>query len=153
MIEKRARTPPAAYNVVRSVCDAVGARCHVAVYGDGWAMRAFGASVRQFGPVKCYAFIRESGIVGATLVSMLMMHEAAKLVVCPDSFGLHAAAAFDVPTLALWNLDPAATGDDGDPIPAPGTRMGTYSRAEVVDMQPGGARDRAIEGFVREVLG
>ena len=71
----------------------------------------------------------------------------ARGVMTPDSFALHAAAAFDTPTLALWasgrEMTDAATADGlaadpitgilSRPIPPPVARMGTYRRCGVTE--------------------
>ena len=71
----------------------------------------------------------------------------ARGVMTPDSFALHAAAAFDTPTLALWasgrEMTDAATADGlaadpitgilSRPIPPPVARMGTYRRCVVTE--------------------
>lgn len=167
---ERARTPDGRYHLLRTICETVGESHYVAVYGDGDAMNEVLQGAQAYGPLLAgprpevgrevwphdrapvFIFATHHDTPGPTVHALLVMHEAAKLVICPDSFGLHAAAAFDTPTIALWNLTPGAAGDDGAPIPPPVSRLGTYGNAVAIDMKPGGPRDRALAALVKEAL-
>lgn len=54
----------------------------------------------------------------------------ASLVLCPDSFALHAAATWGTPTIALWNM----RNNPAERIPSPYSRLATYPEAEAVGM-------------------
>lgn len=59
---------------------------------------------------------------------LLYFLERAQLVICPDSFFMHGAAAFDTPTLAIWQDDPEAI-EEGR-VPSPQSRIKHYDYCE-----------------------
>jgi hypothetical protein len=61
---------------------------------------------------------------------LLAVIERAALVVSPDSFFMHAAAALDVPCIALWQTQNVAE----DRIPSPESRVSTYPNVAVMSM-------------------
>lgn len=145
------RSPQDWYDRLRHLSVAVGQRYHIAAFGDGVAMNEIIENSRERGVLPVYLFARHGGVmVQASTIALLTMIEAAHLVICPDSFGLHAAAAFDIPTIALWNLDPDARNTEGLPVPPPSARMATYENAIAIDMRTG---PREVAQMAREALG
>lgn len=73
-------------------------------------------------------------LLGIHLSASGLLHliQAASLVICPDSYFLHAAAAFDVPTVALWQTDPAIIEEAR--IPPPASRLASYANAMAIPM-------------------
>jgi hypothetical protein len=67
------------------------------------------------------------------------MVRGARAVVSPDSAGLHIAAAFDRPTLGLFNMRGV------DRVPSPESRISTYPHAVALDM------DSSVGEFVEGV--
>lgn len=63
---------------------------------------------------------------------LLYYVERARLALTPDSFLMHAAAAYDVPTVALWQDDPELV--EQYRIPSPRSRIRHYGECEAVGM-------------------
>lgn len=63
---------------------------------------------------------------------ILHMVAVARLILAPDSFLMHASAAFDVPCLALWQRDPEII--KAERVPSPESRVKHYDNVEAYDM-------------------
>lgn len=75
---------------------------------------------------------------------LLYFVERARLAITPDSFLMHAAAAYDVPTIALWQDDPTVAA--GHRIPSPESRIKHYTECEAMGMSV------EPEAIVRRIL-
>lgn len=62
----------------------------------------------------------------------MVVIESAGLVITPDSFSMHAAAAFDRPCIAIWQDDPDVI--EGARIPSPESRVKHYSTVQAIGM-------------------
>jgi hypothetical protein len=90
--------------------------------------------------------IRHEDSYELSVTMLLEVARTASLVISPDSFGVHAAAAFETPCLALWQTE----GKPEDRIPAPATRIGTYKQAASISMHsPAAGLVRAAGKLIR----
>lgn len=109
---------------VQNVMPGVG----FAICGDTEHIRAFDrATGGQFPGL----FFVSDPAHGAHLTAqgLLYLIRDARLVIAPDSYFMHASAAFDAPCLALWQDDPEIITEAR--IPSPSSRMATYPRVRV----------------------
>lgn len=125
------RTPDDWHDRIRACIKVTRGRFYYAAVGDAEHIAAIPRSDRDPLPV----FLFAQGTPKSPPVELLLAFaEAAAAVICPDSMIMHAAAAFDTPAIALWNMMPGARTEDGLRIPAPAERIATYANTRAVSM-------------------
>lgn len=130
------RTPVNWYERLRALRSALKGYAF-AVVGDQSAATEIVAkwASKAHGPITDAAFfLLAPGVVGLNPRGLLVLAESSRLIIAPDSFMTHAAAAFGVPGLALWQMELQET-REGLPIPTPEMRIVTYPRARALDMR------------------
>lgn len=81
-----------------------------------------------------YAFASDPKVPGPYLSSHAILHllKSARAVIAPDSFLMHASAAFDVPCVALWQTDEKII--ETERIPPPEARIKHYENVQALGM-------------------